>query len=122
MSDWRDMFHDYPKGAAMNESDYLQHIGEQDKLELRRCPFCGKEPTHKNVGWGCEGHTLFGNPCEWNSRPLEDELNARIKEQDEQIVVFIKTTDELVARIKELEEQHKILVDFIKRMEKEDEE
>ena len=59
MNDWMDMFHDYPKGVEMNDSDYLQHIGKQDKYI--------EELTTEIDG---------------NKRKI-DELNARIKELEE---------------------------------------
>lgn len=56
--------------------------------KLRRCPFCGKEQSESNF-FSCDGYpqacgcwemTTTGEEAEqvWNTRPVEDELNARI--------------------------------------------
>ncbi len=60
--------------------------------ELKPCPFCGKEPLESSDGLLiCEGHTKWGSRFEWNSRPIENELEAEIVR--------------LEKRIKELEEK-----------------
>jgi hypothetical protein len=58
--------------------------------ELKRCPFCGKEPQllegAKMVF--CANPLCGMNTMEvflWNTRPIEDELNARIKELESEI-------------------------------------
>mgnify|MGYP001767495091 CR=1 FL=1 len=53
--------------------------------ELRPCPFCGAMPTKLNSGYTCStlGCALQENTVsakEWNTRPIEDALNARIAE------------------------------------------
>ena len=55
--------------------------------ELRPCPFCGKEPAIDNnfaicVNDDCELSDYWSGleDCSWNTRPIEDALNARIAE------------------------------------------
>jgi hypothetical protein len=72
--------------------------------ELKRCPFCYSEPELKSVFiQGSANHKNYFVLCphcefrlrnrrvqegaigEWNTRPIEDELNARIKELEERL-------------------------------------
>jgi len=53
---------------------------------LKRCPFCGGKVTHK-LGENVIPETVFCLNCPvaipteiWQSRPIEDELKAKIKE------------------------------------------
>jgi hypothetical protein len=60
--------------------------------ELKRCPFCGgiKFEYDNDTGPGDDGFwewwycskcgMKFTDKSLWNTRPIEDELNARIKE------------------------------------------
>jgi hypothetical protein len=77
--------------------------------ELKRCPFCGNEPQL------LEGakRVFCGNPlCGmggsmdlkfWNTRPIEDELNAELKNAKELLEMAMGEADKLNAKIKELE-------------------
>lgn len=54
--------------------------------ELKRCPFCGGEVTHR-LGDMIEPTTVYCLNCPvaiptkiWQSRPIEDELKVKIKE------------------------------------------
>ena len=69
--------------------------------ELKPCPFCGEQPelttyfikgtaNHTNVYASCScGHKtrsrkgVDGAIADWNTRPIEDALNARIAELEE---------------------------------------
>lgn len=65
--------------------------------ELKPCPFCGKEPAiHANIA------ICVNDDCEqsdywtglevdtWNTRPIEDALNARIAELESQVNQLIE--------------------------------
>ena len=59
--------------------------------ELKPCPFCGKEPAIDNnfaicVNDDCELSDYWSGleDCSWNTRPIEDALNARIAELEEE--------------------------------------
>ena len=65
--------------------------------ELRPCPFFGAMPTKLNSGYTCStlGCALQENTVSakaWNTRPIEDALNARIAELEAEL----KITDELL--------------------------
>ena len=65
--------------------------------ELKPCPFCGAMPTKLNSGYTCStlGCALQENTVsakDWNTRPIEDALNARIAELEAEL----KITDELL--------------------------
>lgn len=56
--------------------------------ELRPCPFCGAMPEKLRTGYMCStlGCALQENTVsekEWNTRPIEDALRARIAELEE---------------------------------------
>jgi hypothetical protein len=58
--------------------------------ELKRCPFCGGEKVSiQDVEFtdqvDCENCGYITSPSRWNTRPIEDELNARIKELEEHV-------------------------------------
>lgn len=50
--------------------------------ELRKCPFCGEQPERYSfhggfsIFHGCSKHTHGMNETNWNTRPLEDALQA----------------------------------------------
>ena len=51
--------------------------------ELKRCPFCGgtKICTEKGINLNyCDNCSAESNVEHWNTRPIEDALNARIAE------------------------------------------
>jgi len=75
--------------------------------ELKPCPFCGSTNIRKNFGIFPE---LFCSECEatiyaydnyedldksWNTRPLEDALQARIAELEEQLLKVSKEYAEM---------------------------
>ena len=54
--------------------------------ELRYCPFCN------NIPMTTSNHTILCQTCNreflpemWNARPIEDKLNARIKELENKL-------------------------------------
>ena len=60
-------------------------VKEDEMSELKPCPFCGAMPTKLNSRYTCStfGCALQENTVsakEWNTRPIEDALNARIAE------------------------------------------
>jgi hypothetical protein len=80
--------------------------------ELKRCPFCGSIPRRLHVGGvvcnnNCKNIAVYPEDT-WNTRPIEDELNARIKELEE----VITAKDEIQWRLEEVIE-HLNSVDHI---------
>jgi|WetSurMetagenome_2_1015567.scaffolds.fasta_scaffold18937_3 hypothetical protein len=73
----------------MNGSDYIEmEENKEPEMELKRCPFCGTIPdiiveqndlSHAYCP-SCGSRKLISI---WTDRPIEDELNARIKELEE---------------------------------------
>jgi hypothetical protein len=80
----------------------------KEMTELKRCPFCNSEPETKSVFiQGVANHKNYFVSCphcefrlrnrriqesaidEWNIRPIEDELNARIKELEIQLRAYM---------------------------------
>ena len=72
--------------------------------ELKRCPFCGGEPTSSNefddevLFYGCTKDidcpmydAPFVNLENWNTRPIEDALTARIAELEAENLELRKT-------------------------------
>jgi Lar family restriction alleviation protein len=64
--------------------------------ELKRCPFCGGEPELNtdevkylrcSKCWTMQDYQPSVSAAKklWNTRPIEDELNARIKELEEEL-------------------------------------
>ena len=66
--------------------------------ELKPCPFCGKEPAIDNnfaicVNDDCELSDYWSGleDYSWNTRPIEDALNARIAELEAERLELRKT-------------------------------
>jgi hypothetical protein len=58
--------------------------------ELKPCPFCN------NIPMTTPNHTILCETCNreilpeiWNTRPIEDKLNVRIKELEAELEVWI---------------------------------
>jgi hypothetical protein len=79
----------------MKGSDYIEmEENKEPEMELKLCPFCGEGDFHHinndGIVWpsiACDscGSEVWGDDVDdakfhWNTRPIEDELNARIKE------------------------------------------
>ena len=65
--------------------------------ELRPCPFCGKEPAIDNnfaicVNDDCEMSDYWSGleVSSWNTRPIEDALNARIAECESALISMVQ--------------------------------
>ena len=81
--------------------------------ELRPCPFCGgtKICTEKGINLNyCDNCSAESNVEHWNTRPIEDALNARIAELEKDLsnkeIEYTDLWDDalaLQARIAELE-------------------
>ena len=91
--------------------------------ELRPCPFCNIPPASKTSKIdGKEYYSCFNADCpnvswftadEWNTRPIEDALNARIAELECQLedwaegfVVLIAELEEEVTKGNELQDSY----------------
>ena len=61
---------------------------QDDEHKVKPCPFCGDMPASMKAEldgkkrYGCKNCTpnLWYTPERWNTRPIEDALNARIAE------------------------------------------
>ena len=65
-----------------NGNEYQEEKPEQERGELKPCPFCG-EPVEFNKFAEkvvCEDCGATSYSDYWNTRPIEDALNARIAE------------------------------------------
>jgi len=77
-----------------NGNEYPKEEPEQERGELKPCPFCGDKPhihLENGVKYGscinsdciadASWHEpLAGSETDWNTRPIEDALTARIAE------------------------------------------
>ena len=66
-----------------NGNEYQEEKPEQERGELKPCPFCGgtKICTEKGINLNyCDNCSAESNVEHWNTRPIEDALNARIAE------------------------------------------
>jgi len=77
---------------------------------LKPCPFCGgtKICTEKSINLNyCDNCSAESNVEHWNTRPIEDELNKRIAELENEHNVWLigasNAVKNLEARIAELE-------------------
>ena len=68
-----------------------------DMSDLKPCPFCGQKPQEGSLGKWAGGEITVSCDCndlpiftieQWNTRPIEDELNATIKQQREVNVLY----------------------------------
>lgn len=95
-------------------------------MEIKPCPYSGTTgylDIFENIGWvkcRCNICILleagYLNINNWNKRPLEDALNAKIERLNEQLQGFVtsnvelaETNIELLGRIDQLERENKIL-------------
>ena len=85
-----------------NGNEYQEEKPEQERGELKPCPFCGEMP--KVNDWTLKGITDKRCFCDnekcpvylsktiaiddWNTRPIEDALNARIAELEAHIAAL----------------------------------
>ena len=56
--------------------------------ELKPCPFCGGGIEEVREAWWCNHCRIsiaIGGMVEWNTRPIEEALRARIKELEERV-------------------------------------
>jgi hypothetical protein len=75
--------------------------------KLKACPFCGEEDClqfdqHGDVYVSCLDKSNGNN---WNTRPIEDALNARIAELEAEVTNGHELQDAYCDRIAELENQ-----------------
>lgn len=70
--------------------------------ELRPCPFCGgtKICTEKGINLNyCDNCSAESNVEHWNNRPIEDALQARIAELEEQLKIVWALVGKPVGKI-----------------------
>ena len=96
--------------------------------ELRPCPFCGAMPEKLRTGYMCStlGCALQENTVsekEWNTRPIEDELQSRIAELEKDLsnkeIEYTDLWDDALAlqsRIAELEADNKKAFDLVRKL------
>lgn len=81
--------------------------------ELKPCPFCGGESTeNRDIS-----NSIYCKKCfaeidtdcvDWNTRPIEDALHARIAELDAEVTKGHELQDAYCDRIAELENEHNV--------------
>ena len=72
--------------------------GDEMTDELKQCPFCKRKGEINDIpqtvvdgrNCGCWADNIFLTKDEWQSRPIEDALNARIAERDALIEKLIE--------------------------------
>ena len=67
-------------------------VPQDDEHKVKTCPFCGKEPATRAgfaicINDDCEQSKYWSglDIDEWNTRPIEDALNARIAELEAEV-------------------------------------
>ena len=66
-----------------NGNEYQEEKPEQERGELKPCPFCGSADIRTEPGINlnyCDKCSAEANIEHWNTRPIEDALNKRIAE------------------------------------------
>ena len=83
----------------------------EENSELKSCPFCGQKP--KEITLNGEPRVMclscVNTPDNWNARPIEDELQAKINELEGAVTARQQ-------RVKELDEQIQELQKFVDGM------
>ena len=79
--------------------------------ELRLCPFCGEMPIGQDDRYMCStlGCVMQENTIsakDWNTRPIEDALTARIAELEAEVTKGHELQDAYCDRIAELEAEN----------------
>lgn len=135
-------YEEYPDEYLDENGNPCEAEPEQKRGELKPCPFCGTLPQAN--AWIFRGisETRYFCPnqeCplsvrtvtleEWNTRPIEDALNARIAELELRLDVYngnmydvvVDELDKANARIAELEAAQRDLREYIDELEAEKE-
>ena len=83
--------------------------------ELKPCPFCGRKPYESGGYVSCHTEECLANadyhePAigsieHWNTRPIEDELRARIAELEAEVTKCHELQDSYCDRIAQLEKE-----------------
>jgi ribosomal protein L37AE/L43A len=71
-----------------NGNEYQEEKPEQERGELKPCPFCGSADIRTEPGINlnyCDKCSAEANIEHWNTRPIEDALNKRIAELEAEI-------------------------------------
>ena len=87
--------------------------------ELRPCPFCGKIPkpdwTDESyiecTNRKCSVYSFGVSTGSWNTRPIEDALNKRITELEEERVVWLNGAENIVKRLSKRITELKLIID-----------
>ncbi len=80
--------------------------------ELRPCPFCGgtKICTEKGINLNyCDNCSAESNVEHWNTRPIEDALNARIAELEALVDELVNIGDNLFDSLNPIAWKHEWL-------------
>ena len=84
-----DEYEEYPdEYLDENGNEYQEEKPEQERGELKPCPFCGSADIRTEPGINlnyCDKCSAEANIEHWNTRPIEDALRARIAELEEEI-------------------------------------
>lgn len=84
---------------------HIEMVVEHKMTELKRCPFCGSKAVYvhsmaydwvKCGNMNCHNRATISIRFHWNTRPIEDELQARITELETELLntVIIKYANE----------------------------
>lgn len=90
--------------ASIKEAD-VRLMAAVMSEQLKPCPLCGAMPDKLRTGYMCStlGCALQENTVsekDWNTRPIEDALNARNAELEKILDLFVNAGTDLYHRVK----------------------
>jgi NMD protein affecting ribosome stability and mRNA decay len=95
--------------GGLRQNDYEQDWeGGERMSEIKACPFCGgaKICTEKGININyCDNCSAESNIEQWNTRPIEDALQARIDELETELNLLKQERDFDVYKAQQPEEE-----------------